>query len=271
MGEIKLNGTPQFSQLIGEQIKARVRADFRSDNNGPKKVLTRAFDNALEQKGKELVGKIATHIEPMVAKHYRDSFDVVKLNLDGGIGAGSQQVLVPDGSGGNSNFETSWKPFAESYYKRKLRRFSQNADKFWIYSGGADKSNGVQGVKNAYAAYAGFQKIRLARLKPFIHLERKGYKNQNRVFQWRMEFTLPVISGPGDKVFRQPFLLGVEGKWDTSELPNPGVGAINHYNSLSVMFFNESEGHKTSRPFIRRLMAERGKQMRIKFQKELTR
>jgi len=240
---VKLNSA-KFSELFGKEIKARVLAEFSSPSS--RQVLTRDFDTALEQTVDKLLNSTLPALNQQAKDDYKASLDAVGQVLAEGISRGT--TISVDGV----QVQTGFKPLTRRYLLTKKRLKPGTEALFWKFTGEMAK---------AYRKFSGARKSGIQRTKAVATPIRRGYQRQGRRYTYAIEFRFPEITSnlAIDKVFRQAYLLGDPKLLSYFFALNFTYGQPpDHTDPMSVLAFNETAGHKRSRPFIAQVMAARG-------------
>ncbi len=246
MPKVTLNSA-QFSQLFTKDIKSRILADFQS-TPGKRQVLTRDFDQALEQAADKFISSTVPAVEKVTKGHYKDSFDLVANTLKNGLRiAGSINT-------GDGQLPYSFREFVPKYKGHKARVKPGTQFLFWKFYGHLSKN---------FRQFTSVRKGSISRTQSITTVQSRGYKYRGRLYRYQVEVSLPVIKTNQylDAIFRQSYILG-----DASVAPYLPQGLNfeggTQGNAMDILTLLESGGHKWSRPFMTELMAKRGGSVR---------
>lgn len=240
---VKLNSA-KFSELFGKEIKSRVLVEFSAPSN--RQVLTREFDVALQGAVDTLLNSTLPALNQQAKDDYKSSLDTVGQFLSQGIPLGSTINV------GGVQVPTVFRPLTRKYSLTKKRLKPGTEELFWKFTGA---------MAVAYRKFSGARKSATQRTKAIAAPIRRGYQRNGRRYTYAIEFRFPEVNGNSalDAVFRKAYLLGDPKLLATFFALNFSFGEPPvHADPISVLAFNETGGHKRSRPFIAQVMATRG-------------
>jgi len=233
---------------FNKEIKSRILADLgRAKGGGP---LVKRYDDHLRKVNDKVMDEAAAKIQVLAADRYGkgldDVSDALSTGIRGTVAGGTLQA--------RKRFKgiqlKDWQALSKKYYKYKRREYSSTASAFWKRSG---KTHA------AFRAFAAGHKSGVSRSKNTVKLTNIGFKNNRRIYRYRIDFRFPSPTRGGeffDAIFLKSF-------FQQKEFAMSGQSAGGSLDILGYL-----EGVSTSsvhRPFISRLMASRGK----RFNKEL--
>jgi hypothetical protein len=254
MAAVKLNAI-QFSKTISESISSRILLDFAS--KGKREFLSKDFDAALEQVASKAMVPVQTKVEETAKDHYKKSFDIIAGMLNSGL------TQSPAGS--------SFPLFSKRYYRKKLQYNPATAKLFWKFKGNLSRS---------YRAFAGARKSAISRSKSTVSIKSRDYKYRKRIFRYQVDMKFPVIAQNAflDNIFRKAYFNAANNITFSNNLLNDWTSDTSiEGNPLAVLVYNEtqqgftSDGeYRTTRPFITKLMANRGQELQSILERELS-
>lgn len=246
MPKVTLNSA-QFSRLFSKGIKSRILADFQS-TPGKRQVLTRDFDQALEQAADKFITGTVPAVEQVTKEHYKDSFDLVSNALKNGLRiAGAINT-------GDGEVPYYFRPFVPQYKAHKAKVKPGTQFLFWKFYGDLSKN---------FRQFSSSRKGSVSRTKSITKVQSRGYKYRGRLYRYQLEVSLPEIKTNQylDAIFRQSYVLA-----DSSVAPYLPQGLNfeggTRGNAMDILTLLESGGHKWSRPFMTEVMAKRGRAVR---------
>ena len=253
MAAVKLNAAA-FSKTISESVSARILVDFAAKDK--RQFLSRDFDTALDEVAAKMIEKIRPTVEQTAKAHYKESFDGIAGMLNSGLAASPNDSPVP--------------AFSRKYYQKKLRYSPATANLFWKFKGSLSKN---------FRVFAGNKKGAVTRTKAIVSLQSRGYKYRKRTYSYAINMLFPVIGQSTflDSIFRQAYFNAADNITFSRALLNFGNynGSITN-DPLAALIANETyngydhEGNKrTTRPFVAKEMARRGKLLRGILEKQI--
>lgn len=222
-----------FSAVMGKQVAAEVRAHFA--DKGSK--IGQDIAPQLEKIAEKIVAKAVPAMDAEIKMQYSAALNVVGNHL--------KQGFPTSGAG-------EWKPFTTAYAKYKTKMYPGTAGLFWIRSGElaadfARRSGGWKGAMN--------------RTKTAIALQGVTPRAGGTRFTFTLNARTPKIGDPiFDVIFREAFVNPSDTVKDRADAAYRLPREWGKATPLERLCFNEFK-QNMHRPFVTKLMQERGKTM----------
>lgn len=241
MASVKLDSVT-FTRTLQREVESRILLDFRGE--GKPRFLSSEFDAALEEISKKVMTKVKAVVEKESKEHYKESFDEVGGILKQGINVSSVEA---------EGFDP-----LETKYRERKKRFNQTHEVFWLFTGKGPSTK--YSIIKGYRTFAGARKSSISRTKSTTKIISRGFQRRKRSYKYQIDMAFPVIvqSSFLDNIFRKAYFgAATTFAFRTVKLTAFNDMIVSKTDPMSILAHNEQY-----RPFITKLMANRGKSLR---------